>query len=161
MSQLLADFFRQTLRLGGLDRVTLSQEIDLVSRYLAIEKIRFGDRLTLDIGIDDRAGSLVVPPLILQPLVENAVRHGVALQPGAGWIRIRADRLGDHLRVAISNSDPSRSDGGRSNGVGLANTRERLRQLYGDEATLELSRHEGEVRATMSIPHRRLAATVS
>ena len=92
MSQLLADFFRQTLRLGGLDRVTLAQEIDLVSRYLSIEKIRFGERLSVDVAVDEEAGSLIVPPLILQPLVENAVHHGVAHLLEGGEVCVRARR---------------------------------------------------------------------
>src|SRR5207302_2096928 len=78
MAQRLADFFRLILRLGALERITLAEEIDLVQRYLAIEQVRFGDRLTTHINVDENAARCMVPPLLLQPLVENAVRHGVA-----------------------------------------------------------------------------------
>ena len=151
MSQLLADFFRQTLRLGGLDRVTLSQEIDLVSRYLAIEKIRFGDRLTLDIGVDDGAGDLVVPPLILQPLVENAVRHGIASVLEGGTVRIRASNEDGALRIVVENpADPDR-EGGKGEGIGLANVRGRLSAFFAGRGTIRAEESEGWYRVQIEV----------
>ncbi|MBV8546503.1 MAG: histidine kinase, partial [Acidobacteria bacterium] len=111
MAHRLADFFRLILRLGALERITLAEEIDLVQRYLAIEQVRFGERLTTHINVDEGAARCMVPPLLLQPLVENAVRHGVASMVEGGTIDITAT-LEDHmLRIVIDNpADPDRAD---------------------------------------------------
>ena len=103
MAQRLADFFRLILRLGALERITLGEEIDLVQRYLAIEKVRFGERLTININVDDAAAKCLVPPLLLQPLVENAVRHGVASMVEGGTIDIVATLENHMLRIVIDN----------------------------------------------------------
>ncbi len=152
MSQLLADFFRQTLRLGGLDRVTLSQEIDLVARYLAIEKIRFGDRLIFDIGVDEGAGSLIVPPLILQPLVENAVRHGIASMLEGGTVRVRAMSDDRTVKIVVENPADADRSGGTGEGIGLANVRGRLSAFFGGRGTLRAEESEGWYRVHIEVP---------
>jgi two-component system, LytTR family, sensor histidine kinase AlgZ len=152
MSQLLADFFRQTLRLGGLDRVTLSQEIDLVSRYLAIEKIRFGERLVVDVGLDDDAGPLIVPPLLLQPLVENAVRHGIASVVEGGTVRVHASSDNGTVRIVVENpADPDRA-GGAGEGIGLSNVRGRLSAFFGGRSTLRAEESQGWYRVEIEVP---------
>lgn len=152
MSQLLADFFRQTLRLGGLDRVTLSQEIDLVARYLAIEKIRFGDRLAVDVGVDEEAGSLIVPPLILQPLVENAVRHGIASMLEGGTVRVRATSHDGTVKIVVENPADADRSGGKGEGIGLANVRGRLSAFSGGRGTLRAEESEGWYRVHIEVP---------
>jgi two-component system, LytTR family, sensor histidine kinase AlgZ len=131
MAQLMADFFRLTLRIGARDRITLAEEIDLVSRYLAIEQVRFGTRLSTRIDVDERAGEALVPPLLLQPLVENAVRHGIASMVDGGTIAITAAARDGALHVEIENpADPDRSHQ-KGEGIGLQNARGRLAALCG------------------------------
>ncbi|HET7705275.1 MAG TPA: histidine kinase [Thermoanaerobaculia bacterium] len=152
MSQLLADFFRQTLRLGGLDRVTLAQEIDLVSRYLSIEKIRFGERLSVDVAVDEEAGSLIVPPLILQPLVENAVRHGIASMLEGGTVRVRATSDDGAVKIVVENPADADRSGAKGEGIGLANVRGRLSAFFGGRGTLRAEESEGWYRVHIEVP---------
>ena len=135
MCLLLGDFLRQTLALGGADRITLSREVALIENFLAIERVRFGDRLTvaLDAG---NAGDCLVPPLLLQPLVENAVTHGIAHLLEGGTVRVAAERNEWWLKIVVDNPcDPDRPKR-RGTGVGLANVRARLRALHGHHASL-------------------------
>jgi len=152
MAQRLADFFRLILRLGALERITLAEEIDLVQRYLAIEKVRFGERLTTHIDVDEGASQCMVPPLLLQPLVENAVRHGLASMLEGGTINIVAT-LEDHmLRILIDNpADPDRADA-RGEGVGLENARGRLSAVSEGQAVLQAREAEGQFRVVIELP---------
>jgi len=124
--------------------VTLEQEIGSIQRYLAIEQVRFGDRLQVGILITPPAGEAMVPSLILQPLIENAVKFGISKREEAGRIEIVARVDGDILEIVLRdngpgslNYRPERTDG---QGVGLANTRERLRVLYGERQHFEIAR---------------------
>jgi LytS/YehU family sensor histidine kinase len=121
--------------------VTLEEEMHLLERYLAIEKVRFGDRLRVSVDVPPDVLDARVPNLVLQPLVENAIRHGIAPHPGAGRLDVRAEVSGDRLRLSVVD-DGVGVDGGSAasagSGVGLRNTRERLRRLYGDGYRLEL-----------------------
>jgi two-component system LytT family sensor kinase len=129
----LSDFLRMTLRNSGTSAVTLEQELEFLTTYLEIEKIRFQDKLLVEMEIDDQALDAKVPNLILQPLVENAVRHGVAKQTGVGRLNIQANRVGDRLVVNIEDNGPGPNGIARpknGHGVGLANTRARLEQFY-------------------------------
>ena len=152
MAQRLADFFRLILRLGALERITLAEEIDLVQRYLAIEQVRFGERLTTHIDVDDGAARCMVPPLLLQPLVENAVRHGVASMVEGGTIDITAT-LEDHmLRIVIDNpADPDRADA-RGEGIGIENARGRLSAVSEGRAMLQAAEAEGQFRVVIELP---------
>jgi hypothetical protein len=152
MAQRLADFFRLILRLGALERITLAEEIDLVQRYLAIEQVRFGERLITHINVDEGAARCMVPPLLLQPLVENAVRHGVASMVEGGTIDITAT-LEDHmLRIVIDNpADPDRADA-RGEGIGLENARGRLSAVSEGRALLEAAEAEGQFRVVIELP---------
>ncbi len=152
MAQRLADFFRLILRLGALERITLGEEIDLVNRYLAIEKVRFGDRLTTHISVDEAASGCMVPPLLLQPLVENAVRHGVASMVEGGTIDIVATLENHMLRIVIDNpADPDRADA-RGEGVGLENARGRLSAVSEGQAILQAREDEGQFRVVIELP---------
>jgi hypothetical protein len=151
MCLLLADFLRQSLALGGEDRITLSQELALIDRFLTIERIRFGDRLGAEISAGG-AGACLVPPLLLQPIVENAVTHGIAHVVEGGVIRVTAERTGDVLRVVAENPcDPDRPRR-ETPGVGLSNVRARLRALHGHDATLITVEGEATWRTELTMP---------
>ncbi len=152
MAQLMADFFRQTLRLGAQERISLEQELDLVSRYMAIERVRFGDRLAVNIHINDAARQWQVPPLLLQPLAENAVRHGIASMVSGGAVDVSAVAADGLLRIRIENpADPDRPGGG-GEGIGLANARGRLAAISGGRARLETSEAGGRYRVDIEVP---------
>ena len=154
----LSELLRLALDRSGAQEVTLEEEVHLLDRYLAIEKIRFGERLRVTVDVPPEALDARVPNLVLQPLVENAIRHGIAPVLEAGRLDIRADVAGDRLRVRIVddgaglNGGPARHSGG---GVGLRNTRERLSRLYGEKFRLELipGRDRG-TEAVLEIPLR-------
>ena len=113
----------------------MARELKLVERFLAVERIRFGDRLDVEIAADAGAEPCTVPPLLLQPLVENAVTHGIAHMLDGGTIRIAASRTPARLSIVVENPVRSGSAAiGTGTGVGLANVRARLRALYGAEA---------------------------
>lgn len=154
MCLLLADFLRETLALGARKRIPLSSELALARRFLAVEQVRFGERLRVEIEAPDEreADTCLVPPLVLQPLVENAVRHGVAHVLEGGVVRIRAEKRVATLVVTVDNpSDPERP-AGRGTGLGLRNVRERLRSLYDDEAMLQTEEKDGRFTARVTMP---------
>jgi hypothetical protein len=152
MAQKLADFFRLILRLGALDRITVGQEVDLVTRYLAIEQVRFGERLTINVNVEEEAAACLVPPLLLQPLVENAVRHGVASVLEGGTIDIVATLRDGKLRIRIDNpADPDRADV-RGEGIGLQNARGRLGAISEGKARLDAVETGGRFRVDIELP---------
>ena len=151
MCLLLAEFLRESLALGAEERITLARELALVERFLTIERIRFGDRLHVDLSAGG-AGACLVPPLLLQPIVENAVTHGIAHLLHGGTIRVAADRTGNTLRIVVENPcDRDRPRGGGA-GVGLANVRARLRALHGHEAFLGAEERDGMWRVEVTMP---------
>ena len=155
---LLAGFMRRSLVLGSRDRIPLGEEIALVSDYLAIEKVRFGARLEVAQAIDDASRDCGVPPLILQPLVENAVRHGIAqLLPG-GTVRLDTRLDGDHVIISVANPRDQERTGTRGAGVGIENVRGRLRTLYGERAGMEVEGGMDAYRVTLRLPVERIAA---
>jgi LytS/YehU family sensor histidine kinase len=152
MAQLMADFFRLTLRIGARDRITVAEELDLVSRYLAIEKVRFGPRLNTDIEVGEEAAQCLVPPLLLQPLVENAVRHGIASMVEGGTITIRAAAADGALRMTIENpADPDRAQQ-KGEGIGLQNARGRLAAISEGKASLNVNENDGRYIVTIVVP---------
>ncbi len=137
----LAELLRRTLETDGTAEVPLATELELVNRYLDIEAVRFQDRLRVRWEIASETRAAGVPAMILLPLVENAVRHGVAARPGPGQVGIRACRADGTLRVEIWDDGPglgADTGHGARPGIGLANTRARLSQLYGPAHGLEL-----------------------
>lgn len=146
----LAELFRVALTDIG-ESVSLDDEVELAKRYLAIEQVRFGSRLTVTWELDEAAGAARVPPLILQPLVENAVRHGVEPSDTGGTIRIRTGvRMGRAL-VMISNSVP-KAPSRPGNGMALQNVRDRLRLMHDMAAQFETRREDGVFRVQIAIP---------
>jgi two-component system LytT family sensor kinase len=130
-----------------------------VEKYLAIQKARFGDRLTVRYALDPAAMRGLVPTLVMQPLVENALEHGLAPNARPGVIEIAAARAGDALTIRVKDNgnglSGARLDGSREGGVGLSNTRGRLRQLYGDRSRLTLKNVVGGgLEAVLEMPWR-------
>lgn len=151
----LSDLLRRTLDLKNTLAIPLRDEIDLVSRYLDIQRSRFGDRLQVRIAIAPEASAVRLPPLLLQPIVENAIHHGLAARLDAGRIDITADVDGPILRVVVW--DDGSGDAGEviagPERIGLGNTRARLEALYGTRARLELAPAEGRgTRVTIEVP---------
>ncbi|HXG59628.1 MAG TPA: sensor histidine kinase, partial [Thermoanaerobaculia bacterium] len=133
-------------------RITLGEELDLVSRYLAIEKVRFGDRLSVRVETDEAATACLVPPLLLQPLVENAVRHGIASMVDGGSVELTATGRDGLLRIRIENpADPDR-ERTSGEGIGLRNARERLRAVSDGRATLAAAEADGRFRVEIELP---------
>jgi LytS/YehU family sensor histidine kinase len=134
----LAGLLRRSLETDAREHVTLGEELDAVHRYLEIEQSRFESRLRVDARIPDELRGLAVPPMILQPLVENVVKHGVARSTGPVCLSIAAERSGDNLRIAISDDviPDSTAAPPPGTGTGQANVRQRLALMYGDRASL-------------------------
>jgi len=146
----LAELFRVALTDIG-ESVTLAEEVELARRYLAIEEVRFGKRLNVSWELDDDAGGARVPPLILQPLVENAVRHGVEPAPAGGTVRIRTRVKLGRVLVTIVNtvpSEPSRP----GNGMALKNVRDRLHLMHDMAAQFETRQEDGVFRVQLVVP---------
>jgi len=154
----LSELLRQSFNRERGPLVTLEQELELLDHYVAIQEARFGDRLRVTFRVDPRAASAVVPTFMLQPLVENAIRHGVAPNGRVAEIEIAATREGDRLHLAVRdngpgvNAEPKRGNGG---GLGIANTRARLFELYGPSHRFELTNAPppGGAVATIEIPY--------
>lgn len=134
----LAELFRQALTSPSV-RTTLAEEIDLAQRYLSIEQLRFGERVTVRWELDDEAAHAEVPALILQPLVENAVRHGIEANPLGGWIVVRTKVQGGRAVLTVSNSVPTQgpSPATAGHGIALRNVRQRLKLMHDVEADFE------------------------
>lgn len=148
----LSDLLRLTLDSAGSQIVPLKQELDFLRGYLEIEQTRFQDRLTVTIDVPPATLDARVPNLILQPLVENAIRHGIATRPGAGVIQIRAAVENEHLQMRVSDDGPG-IDRTFKKGIGLANTEARLKQLYGAAHKFELTNvPSGGLLVTITIP---------
>ncbi|MGH9384507.1 MAG: sensor histidine kinase [Vicinamibacterales bacterium] len=156
MIERLSDLLRVTLSKVGVQEVTLAEEFEYLRAYLDIEQVHFGDRLEIEYGIDVAALDARVPTLVLQPLAENAVRHGLEPHAGRAVLTIEARREGHRLRLRVRDTGkglagkPARLDG-----VGLSNTRARIERLYGAEAGLELREHPaGGVVVDLALPLR-------
>jgi two-component system sensor histidine kinase AlgZ len=149
----LANILRYNLQRDRRHTVPLASEVEIVSDYLALESIRFESRLRVEIHIDDAAREVPVPPMLLQTLVENAIKHGVEDLPSGSEISIRASLDNGSLRIAVENEGVLNEPDVSSTRIGLINARERLRILYGERATLQLTPSpHGRVAATLLIP---------
>ncbi len=153
----LSDVLRRMLDASTSQEVSLREEMAFVHDYLEIQRVRFADRLRIAIDIPAAFDDVPVPNLILQPLVENAIKHGIARRVQGGEIRIAASRAGDTLAIAVTNDGPGLPDAwqtGRT-GIGIANVRQRLQGLYGARFDVTMrDRLEGGVEVTLSVPLR-------
>jgi hypothetical protein len=154
MCESLGDFLRRTLALGSRDAVTVSEELELVERYLAIEQVRFGSRLAIERQVAPAAAACLVPPLLLQPLVENAVKHGIADRLEGGTIWLTADLRDQTLQLEVENDADDAAPGRAGEGVGLQNVKRRLDALSARDARLDARRTAGRFRVTLTLPAR-------
>ena len=155
----LGDLLRLALEREAAQEVPLRQELEFLQKYLEIERTRFHDRLTVEVIVESQVLDTRVPSMILQPLVENAIKHGVTPRPAAGRVEVSAERDGRVLRIAVRDDGvglPEGSEsGGLREGIGLRNTRRRLEQLYDGQQRFELrNRVGGGVEALLAIPFR-------
>jgi LytS/YehU family sensor histidine kinase len=152
----LSELLRHALDNIGAQEVLLKQEIDFLERYLEIEQVRYNDRLRVHLKIDRETLDALVPNLILQPLVENAIRHGIGKRLTAGVLEISARRENGRLQLEVRDDGPGLPENwphASGKGIGLANTRARLRQLYGEAQEFKLCNAEsGGTIATLLIP---------
>ena len=164
----VSEFLRHSLHDGGAQEVALDEELHFVALYLDIQKTRFEDRLAAHIGVAPELGRAMVPRLILQPLVENAIKHGIACRVQPGAVEIAASRTQDALvlevyndgpAIAANDAGPAAADAPHTGSIGLANVRNRLRGLYGPQAALDVANVDGlGVRVTVRLPWREAAA---
>jgi signal transduction histidine kinase len=148
----LADFLRLTLENSAVHEVTLDREVDFVARYLEIEKIRFPEKLTVEIAVEPETRCALVPNLILQPIVENAVRHGISAIAAPGKVEISASRRNGSLRLQVRDTGPGASGAARE-GRGLSITRGRLDRMYGTAARFSAANApSGGFQAIIEIP---------
>jgi sensor histidine kinase YesM len=150
----LSELLRITMSHTGAPQTTLREEVAFLERYLDIERIRFRNRLEVNISIDEEAIDALVPSLILQPIIENAVRHGIETQSRIGRVELRGVRDAGQLILTVSDNGSGMPEGEpKREGIGLANTRARLRELYDDMQKFELvNRAEGGLCVRMTIP---------
>ncbi len=151
MCVLLSDFLRSSLRMGDRERIPLGEELALARSFLAIQQIRFGTRLQIEEDVSDGAVGCLIPPLLLQPLVENAVTHGVATRVEGASICIKITKTATRVAICVENNfdgDARRSRGG----VGLANVRKRLEVCYGDLGSMEVREVGDRFRVEVELP---------
>lgn len=155
MLELLSGVLRQVLQSGNRQEVTLDEELRFLEKYLAIEQVRFSDRLQVRWSIEPALRDALVPEFILQPVVENAIRHGLAKRSDAGLIELKAQENSGSLQLSVQDDGPGyRPTSNR--GVGIANTRARLKTLFGDAGELEMLNVEsGGTMAKLCLPLRR------
>lgn len=150
----LADFLRRTLGLGEKNVISLEEELSLIHSFLAVEKIRFGARIDLQENVDPETLTCLVPPLLLQPLVENAIAHGIASLTEGGWIRLNAEHRSEDGSVAIevANNFDIEAPARRRSGVGLVNVRQRLEARYGDKASFSVEKEDDSFFVKLTLP---------
>jgi LytS/YehU family sensor histidine kinase len=148
----LAKIFRSSLQQDEPPLISLRAEWETVSAYLDIESLRFESRLRVSSEVSEDTLDCLIPPFLLQTLVENAIKFGVSPQEAGGEIDIRSERLGTLLRLCVSNTGTLATASDDSTGLGLRNARERLRLLFGDRASLALAEASGQVIATAELP---------
>jgi sensor histidine kinase YesM len=153
----LGELLRLTMSLGTERQVPLRQELCILEAYLDVQRARFGDRLTITLDVAPEALECLVPTLLLQPLAENAIRHGLEPRNAPGRLEVRAATRGDRLALSVEDDGIGRRDGSPAgDGLGLSLTAARLQQLYGDEQSLALEPGRlGGTKASVTLPARR------
>ncbi len=160
MSIRLAGFLRKTLKFGASDRVPVAEEIALVDDYLAIERTRFGERLQFQKQIDDALLECLIPPLILQPLIENAVNHGIAPLPEGGTIILLGKLNGESIALSVQNPVDPDYVPSKKGGLGVENVRRRLTVIHGSRARLRTELSTGTFVAEISAPVERVNGSI-
>ncbi len=152
MCVLLSDFLRKTLGLGERESISWREELELARTYLEVEQVRFGARLKVEMQVDDACADCQVPPLVLQPLIENAIKHGIATMVEGGTVRLLGRVENGHLAVRVENSFDPEAPSPRRHGLGLRNVRSRLQTRFGDAAHLNLAAEHDRYSAEMVFP---------
>jgi two-component system, LytTR family, sensor kinase len=147
----LAELFRYTLQRSGNTTVRLGEELEIVRSYLEIESVRFGERLKFDIRADESMNDVLVPPLLVQPLVENSIKHGISSEPLGGRVSVEVKRDGRSCLITVTDSGKGFPVTGDPPGFGLKSIRERLALVYGDGASLSVREGSSEVRITIPL----------
>ena len=148
----LSDFLRNSLRLGERITIPFREELALARNYLDVEQVRFGDRLRVVQDIDEGCGDCEVPPLLVQPLVENAIKHGIATLVDGGEILLRGWRSESRMRFLIENEFDPEAPSSRKTGIGLSNVRNRLAARYGSDARIDVEVEGTRYRVVLSLP---------
>jgi len=151
----LSDFLRSTLGLGERESIPWREELALARTYLDVEQIRFGARLNVEMNVDEECSDCMVPPLVLQPLIENAVKHGIATMVDGGTIRVDGRVKAGRMEITVENGFDPDSPAPRRSGLGLRNVRDRLETRFGPEAKLTAHANKNYFRAEMVVPCRR------
>jgi two-component system, LytTR family, sensor histidine kinase AlgZ len=154
MTTLLADFFRRGLQYGSKEKITINDEIVLLNNYLEIEKIRFGSRLHVEQHVDEAALSCSVPPLLFQPLLENAIKHGISNTVEGGTIRVVVEKRNDRIFVTLENPFDAEMPTKRGTGLGLDIVKKRLAAIFGTDADVQTFRNENIFRVMLFFPVR-------
>ena len=163
----LSELLRLAIDRTGLQEVPLVQELDFIRRYLEIERLRYGEKLVVKFEVEPAAQDALVPNIVLQPLVENAIKHGISLRTNPGVVQVAAQRASERLRITItddgSEGQAAPPSSRKGPGIGLANSRAQLDKLYGADYRLEmLKRPEGGTVVSLDLPWRRaLAAEIA
>lgn len=152
MCVLLSDFLRKSLRLGERASVALAEELDLVRNYLAIEQIRFSSRLHVTWEVDESLNTVEVPTLLLQPLVENAIKHGIAQVPEGGTLRITVAAHGPYAEVTVENPVDDDAEPPVGLGLGLRQVKQRLQGRFAHDTYFQTRIHEGRHAVVLGIP---------
>ncbi|MCL1894144.1 MAG: histidine kinase [Holophagaceae bacterium] len=152
MCILLSDFLRKSLRLGEQLTVTLSEELDLMKNYFAIEQIRFSPRLSVEWEIDLETSCAEIPTLLLQPLGENAVKHGISQLIEGGVVRVRVETLGENVLVQIDNPIDPETEAPKGLGLGIRQVNQRLATFFGADGRMEINSSSGIYRVKLFFP---------
>jgi two-component system, LytTR family, sensor histidine kinase AlgZ len=148
----LGDFLRKSLAMGEKTSISILEELALSRAYLSVEELRFGSRLSVEEDLDERGERCLVPPLLLQPLVENAIRHGIATCLEGGTLRLGVSCAGGRLRILIENPLDPDTPARPGTGLGLANVRQRLAARYGQDALFAARRLADSFLVVISVP---------
>ncbi len=152
MTTLLADFFRKSLQFGTKDFIPLNEELQLLQNYLDIEKIRFGSRLKVSQSIDEKVVNAKLPPLLLQPIVENAIKHGISTMLEGGTLKIQIEKKHERVFVAIENPFDEDAPNNKGAGLGLDIVRKRLHTVFGGNSDVQTFREKNIFRVVLFFP---------
>lgn len=151
----LSNVLRSSLQTSKEDLITLDREMQIVRDYLEIEKVRYEERLTVEVDLEQGTSSLMIPPLMLQTLVENAIKHGIAKLPKGGLVKIQSKRTEEAVEICVCNSGHYNPSQESDSTLGLENTRNRLRLSFGQEAWMSIENFtENTVKTTIHLPHK-------
>ncbi len=151
----LSNLLRSTLQLGNKKLIPLEEEISIVKDYLALEKIRFEERLNIEIKADEKYHQVLLPPLIIQTLVENAIKHGISKKALGGTVGVYIFVVESHLSIEVHNDGEYQENNAPDMGIGLSNSQKRLQILYGEEASLNIENYNNKVVAKLNIPYQK------